>query len=186
MKIAIVTSRLCTPDDQLALRRFVCCEPGAPEYAMDVQRYIRDLRVKDEPGMYRMVLQYGETPAAPIIGFCEFGYDPASDDSSGYAISFIAIAADVQGKGLGTVLLDGVLRWMANDSARHGRSPYVLTQIDPRNTASSRLFASSGFESEGLDEDDPEYCIWSRTFEPFVTDRLYFYSPIMFDDGGAE
>lgn len=69
MRIAIVTSRLCDSGDQLALRRFVCCEPNGPEYAMDVQRYIRGLRVKDEPGMYRMVLQYGETPNAPIVGF---------------------------------------------------------------------------------------------------------------------
>lgn len=79
MRIAIVTSRLCDSGDQLALRRFVCCEPNGPEYAMDVQRYIRGLRVKDEPGMYRMVLQYGETPNAPIVGFCEFGYDPEFD-----------------------------------------------------------------------------------------------------------
>ncbi len=98
MRIAIVTSRLCDSGDQLALRRFVCCEPNGPEYAMDVQRYIRGLRVKDEPGMYRMVLQYGETPNAPIVGFCEFGYDPAALESSGYAISFIATAFDIWSK----------------------------------------------------------------------------------------
>ena len=98
MRIAIVTSRLCDSGDQLALRRFVCCEPNGPEYAMDVQRYIRGLRVKDEPGMYRMVLQYGETPNAPIVGFCEFGYDPAAPESSGYAISFIATALSERGR----------------------------------------------------------------------------------------
>lgn len=65
MRIAIVTSRLCDSGDQLALRRFVCCEPNGPEYAMDVQRYIRGLRVKDEPGMYRMVLQYGKPRTLP-------------------------------------------------------------------------------------------------------------------------
>lgn len=31
MRIAIVTSRLCDSGDQLALRRFVCCEPNGPE-----------------------------------------------------------------------------------------------------------------------------------------------------------
>ena len=142
MRIAIVTSRLCDSGDQLALRRFVCCEPNGPEYAMDVQRYIRGLRVKDEPGMYRMVLQYGETPNAPIVGFCEFGYD----------------------------------------AARHGRTPYVLTQIDPRNEASVHLFSGAGFENEGRDENDPEFDIWSKEFEPLATDRLYFYSPIMIDE----
>lgn len=182
MRIAIVTSRLCDSGDQLALRRFVCCEPNGPEYAMDVQRYIRGLRVKDEPGMYRMVLQYGETPNAPIVGFCEFGYDPAAPESSGYAISFIATALSECGRHLGAILLDCALRWMANDAARHGRTPYVLTQIDPRNEASVHLFSGAGFENEGRDENDPEFDIWSKEFEPLATDRLYFYSPIMIDE----
>lgn len=148
---------------------------------MDVQRYIRGLRVKDEPGMYRMVLQYGETPNAPIVGFCEFGYDPAAPESSGYAISFIATALSERGRHLGAILLDCALRWMANDAARHGRTPYVLTQIDPRNEASVHLFSGAGFENEGRDENDPEFDIWSKEFEPLATDRLYFYSPIMID-----
>lgn len=182
MRIAIVTSRLCDSDDQLALRRFVCCEPGAPEYAMDVQRYIRGLRLADEPGMYRMVLQYGESRPAPIFGFCEFGYDPASPESSGYAISFIATALSERGHHLGRYLLDSALRWMGNDAARHGREPYVLTQIDPHNTASVQLFTDASFEDEGIDEDDPEYHIWSKALEPITTDRLYLYAPIMIND----
>lgn len=149
---------------------------------MDVQRYIRDLRVKDEPGLYRMILQYGETPGAPIVGFCEFGYDPASPQTSGYAISFIATALSEHGRHLGAVLLDCVLRWMGNDAAHTGREPYVLTQIDPRNTASIHLFSDLGFEDEGPDEDDPEYHIWSKTFTPAATDRLYLYTPIQIED----
>ncbi|WP_338023646.1 MULTISPECIES: N-acetyltransferase [Bifidobacterium] len=88
------------------------------------------------------------TPA-PILGFCEFGYDPASPQASDYAISFIATALSERGRHLGAVLLDCVLRWMANDAARNNREPYVLTQIDPRNTASIRLFSDLGFEDEG-------------------------------------
>lgn len=43
----MISSRICGPDDQLAVRRFVCCGAGAPEYAMDVQRYIRGLDLKE-------------------------------------------------------------------------------------------------------------------------------------------
>lgn len=182
MRIAIVTSRLCDPSDRLALRRFVCCPPGAPEYAMDVQRYIRAIRLEDEPGLYRMVLQYGESAGAPIIGFCEFGYDPEALGDDGYAISFIAVALSDQGRHLGAILLDCVLRWMANDAARYGRTPYVLTQIAPDNEASMRLFSSAGFEDEGEDEDDPGYHIWSKTFRPAATDRLYFHSHVIIDE----
>lgn len=78
--------------------------------------------------------------------------------------------------------MDCALRWMANDAARHGRTPYVLTQIDPRNEASVHLFSGAGFENEGRDENDPEFDIWSKEFEPLATDRLYFYSPIMIDE----
>lgn len=123
-----------------------------------------------------------ETPNAPIVGFCEFGYDPAAPESSGYAISFIATALSERGRHLGAILLDCALRWMANDAARHGRTPYVLTQIDPRNEASVHLFSGAGFENEGRDENDPEFDIWSKEFEPLATDRLYFYSPIMIDE----
>ncbi|MBT1171831.1 GNAT family N-acetyltransferase [Bifidobacterium sp. MA2] len=149
---------------------------------MDVQRYIRDLRVRDEPGVCRLVLQYGDKAGGAVVGFCEFGYDPASPESSGYAISFIATASSERGRHLGRYLLDGVLRWMANDAARHRREPYVLTQIDPSNHASVHLFSDLGFIDEGVDEDDPEYHIWSKWFEPVATDRLYLYVPVELDD----
>nr|WP_052401187.1 N-acetyltransferase [Bifidobacterium callitrichos] len=59
-----------------------------------------------------------------------------------------------RGRHLGRYLLDGALRWMANDAARHNREPYVLTQIDPANHASMHLFSDLGFIDEGVDEDD--------------------------------
>lgn len=58
----------------------------------------------------------------------------------------------------------------------------MFTQIDPRNEASIHLFSDAGFENEGRDENDPEFDIWSKEFEPFSTDRLYFYSPVMIDE----
>lgn len=152
MGLKLVIERECSRDHQTALRQFLCCEPGGPEWAMDPQRYIRDLSVRKTPkGIMRTLLVVsGDIPLHDdVVGFCEFGYDPAALESSGYAISFIATALSERGRHLGAILLDCALRWMANDAARHGRTPYVLTQIDPRNEASVHLFSGAGFENEG-------------------------------------
>lgn len=169
MRFRMISSRPCGPDDQLAVRRFVCCGTGAPEYAMDVQRYIRGLNLRKDPGdsVQRMVLCCEGMP--DILAFCEFGWIEQADS---YAISFLATALSEQRRGLGFLLLATVLRWVGNDSAVTGRDNYIMTQIDPRNQASVRLFQSLGFEDEGVDEDDPGYHIWSRRFEPLRTDRL--------------
>lgn len=165
----MISSRICGPDDQLAVRRFVCCEKGAPEYAMDVQRYIRGLDLKgDTDDVLRMAL-YCEGDS-DILSFCEFGWIESSD---AYAISYIATALSERGNGLGGMLLATVLRWVGNDSAVTGRDPYIMTQIDPDNHASVRLFKEYGFKDEGVDEDDSEYHIWSRDVERFRTDRLW-------------
>ena len=157
-QIAIINSRECELSDQTSLRRFVCCGETAPEYALDVQRYIRDIKIKKTPvGIHRMVL-YSEAYAG-VFGFCEYGYDEAAGLESGYAISFIATAQRMRGRHLGRFLLDCVLRWMANDAAVSGRNPYVMTQIDRRNDASVSLFRDLGFENEGQDLHDSEYDI---------------------------
>lgn len=165
----MISSRICGPDDQLAVRRFVCCEKGAPEYAMDVQRYIRGLDLKgDADNVLRMAL-YCEGDS-DILAFCEFGWIESSD---AYAISYIATALSERGNDFGGMLLATVLRWVGNDSAVTGRDPYIMTQIDPDNHASVRLFKEYGFKDEGVDEDDSEYHIWSRDVERFRTDRLW-------------
>lgn len=49
MGLKLVIERECSRDHQTALRQFLCCEPGGPEWAMDPQRYIRDLSVRKTP-----------------------------------------------------------------------------------------------------------------------------------------
>lgn len=39
MGLKLVIERECSRDHQTALRQFLCCEPGGPEWAMDPQRY---------------------------------------------------------------------------------------------------------------------------------------------------
>lgn len=147
---------------------------------MDVQRYIRGINLsKVYPGIYRMVLYSEGQPG--IYGFCEFGYDEDAGLDSGYAISFIATAMTFRGKGIGRLLLDSVLRWMANDAAMTGRSPYVATQIDRRNKRSADLFLDLGFDNEGADTEDPDYDVWAKEFLPMETDLLKLYQPIMMD-----
>ncbi len=169
VRFRMISSRICGPGDQLAVRRFVCCETGAPEYAMDVQRYIRGLDLKgNTDDVLRMAL-YCEGNL-DILAFCEFGWIGSTDS---YAISYIATALAEQCNGLGVMLLATVLRWVGNDSVITGRDPYIMTQIDPRNRASMRLFEACGFSDEGVDEDDAEYHIWSRSVERFRTDKLW-------------
>ncbi len=104
MNICQISSREIGTDDQIALRRFVCCGHGAPSYTLDVQRYIRSLDLKNAiPGVYRMVLYCQGT--SDIYGFCEFGYDDSLGPESGYAISFIAVGLEYQRHGLGHMLL---------------------------------------------------------------------------------
>ncbi len=169
VRFRMISSRICGPDDQLAVRRFVCCGAGAPEYAMDVQRYIRGLDLKENADDVLRMALYCEGDS-DVLAFCEFGWIGSSD---AYAISYIATALSEQCNGLGGMLLATVLRWVGNDSAVTGRDPYIMTQINPDNHASMRLFKAYGFSDEGADEDDPEYHIWSRNVERFRTDKLW-------------
>ena len=79
----MISSRICGPDDQLAVRRFVCCGAGAPEYAMDVQRYIRGLDLKENADDVLRMALYSEGDS-DVLAFCEFGWIGSSD---AYAIS---------------------------------------------------------------------------------------------------
>lgn len=88
VRFRMISSRICGPDDQLAVRRFVCCGAGAPEYAMDVQRYIRGLDLKENADDVLRMALYCEGDS-DILAFCEFGWIGSSD---AYAISYIATA----------------------------------------------------------------------------------------------
>lgn len=76
MGLKLVIERECSRDHQTALRQFLCCEPGGPEWAMDPQRYIRDLSVRKTPkGILRTLLVVsGDIPLHDdVVGFCEYG-----------------------------------------------------------------------------------------------------------------
>lgn len=183
MRLAMVESRLCNSDDQHVLRRFQCTEPGSPEYAMEVQRYIRDIDVRKTPDWCtRMILDIEGTSS--ILAFCEFGVviETTPEQEGAYAISYIARELSMRGMGLGSLILEAALRYMANDAASYDRTPYVMTQIAPANTASIKLFSDHGFVNEGTDPDDPDYEIWSKEFSPEKTSRLRLYRSMVFDD----
>lgn len=76
MNLNLVIERECSRDHQTALRQFLCCKPGDPEWAMDPQRYIRGLSVRKTPtGVMRTLLVVsGDIPLHDeVVGFCEYG-----------------------------------------------------------------------------------------------------------------
>lgn len=114
MGLKLVIERECSRDHQTALRQFLCCEPGGPEWAMDPQRYIRDLSVRKTPkGIMRTLLVVsGDIPLHDdVVGFCEYGVAvETTDEHEGvYQISYIATALKVRGTHLGDTLLSSVI-----------------------------------------------------------------------------
>ena len=133
MGLKLVIERECSRDHQTALRRFLCCEPGGPEWAMDPQRYIRDLSVRKTPkGIMRTLLVVsGDIPLHDdVVGFCEYGVAvETTDEHEGvYQISYIATALKVRGTHLGDTLLSSVIVRLRDDAWRFNRTPLVLTQ----------------------------------------------------------
>ncbi len=154
MGLKLVIERECSRDHQTALRQFLCCEPGGPEWAMDPQRYIRDLSVRKTPkGIMRTLLVVsGDIPLHDdVVGFCEYGVAvETTDEHEGvYQISYIATALKVRGTHLGDTLLSSVIVRLRDDAWRFNRTPLVLTQVDPRNKPSMDLFTRFGFMDEG-------------------------------------
>ncbi len=165
MGLKLVIERECSRDHQTALRQFLCCEPGGPEWAMDPQRYIRDLSVRKTPkGIMRTLLVVsGDIPLHEGV----------------YQISYIATALKVRGTHLGDTLLSSVIVRLRDDAWRFNRTPLVLTQVDPRNKPSMDLFTRFGFMDEGPDPDDPEYHLLSLEFTPQERGN-YFGSTLAF------
>ena len=125
MGLKLVIERECSRDHQTALRQFLCCEPGGPEWAMDPQRYIRDLSVRKTPkGIMRTLLVVsGDIPLHDdVVGFCEYGVAvETTDEHEGvYQISYIATALKVRGTHLGDTLLSSVIVRLRDDACLAG------------------------------------------------------------------
>ncbi|MFT8703784.1 hypothetical protein [Bifidobacterium aquikefiricola] len=167
--MTIVVSRECTADDIRLLRQFSCCgnKEEPKEYEIDPQRYIRGLKESDfDEKVTKTILTTAQSEK--IFAFAEYGYIEESDT---YAISWIARSSDCSGNGLGASILLIVLDDISVDSFWHNRSHQVLTQIDPRNEASIRMFENAGFEDGGVDSTDQQYHIWHRTICPHGKNR---------------
>lgn len=145
MGLKLVIERECSRDHQTALRQFLCCEPGGPEWAMDPQRYIRDLSVRKTPkGIMRTLLVVsGDIPLHDdVVGFCEYGVAvETTDEHEGvYQISYIATALKVRGTHLGDTLLSSVIVRLRDDAwrstARHSCSPRWIRATSPAWTCS--------------------------------------------------
>lgn len=169
MNLNLVIERECSRDHQTALRQFLCCKPGDPEWAMDPQRYIRGLCVRKTPtGVMRTLLVVsGDIPLHDeVVGFCEYGVgvETTKEHEGIYQISYIATALKVRGQHLGDTLLTSVIMRLRDDAWRSNRTPLVLTQVDPRNKPSMDLFSRFGFVDEGPDPNDLEYHLLSLKF----------------------
>ena len=181
MGVAMLTSCECNSSYQTALRQFICCGPtNRPEWELEVQRYIRDLNVqsaKSSNSVERLILT--ETGKDIIYAFSEFGY---LADSKIYSISWLARNYKVKGKGVGTRILDNTIRWIKNDAYMYkGRGTEVITQIDPRNRASIKLFSAFDFTDEGQDNSSPTYHVWHLQFTAQKYDECIQYMPIILD-----
>ncbi|WEV64187.1 N-acetyltransferase [Bifidobacterium sp. ESL0732] len=135
---------------------------------MEPQRHILDLKHKDfrknDAPTRTILVTPGNTE---IFAYCEYGYTGVEESSSGaYAISWIARSVKYDQYRLGDQLLGIVLDDIAVDAFHRGRTPLVVTQIDPRNTSSIHLFAGRGFHDDGIDPDDSGFHIWSSALEP--------------------
>ena len=149
MNLNLVIERECSRDHQTALRQFLCCKPGDPEWAMDPQRYIRGLCVRKTPtGVMRTLLVVsGDIPLHDeVVGFCEYGVGVETTNEHG------------------DTLLTSVIMRLRDDAWRSNRTPLVLTQVDPRNKPSMDLFSRFGFVDEGPDPNDLEYHLLSLEF----------------------
>ena len=142
MGLKLVIERECSRDHQTALRQFLCCEPGGPEWAMDPQRYIRDLSVRKTPkGIMRTLLVVsGDIPLHDdVVGFCEYGVAvETTDEHEGvYQISYIATALKVRGTHLGDTLLSSVIVRLRDDAWRFNPcSPRWIRATSPAWTCS--------------------------------------------------
>ena len=66
MGLKLVIERECSRDHQTALRQFLCCEPGGPEWAM--------LGASSSvPALARMVLLRADYPALPAAAVPAWG-----------------------------------------------------------------------------------------------------------------
>lgn len=150
MGLKLVIERECSRDHQTALRQFLCCEPGGPEWAMDPQRYIRDLSVRKTPkGIMRTLLVVsGDIPLHDdVVGFCEYGVAvETTDEHEGvYQISYIATALKVRGTHLGDTPLSSVIVRLRDDAWSLPRRSAETT-----SAAHSRSSDISGIAPPGL------------------------------------
>ena len=160
MNLNLVIERECSRDHQTALRQFLCCKPGDPEWAMDPQDiYAVSACARPRPELCARFLSYPGT-------FCEYGVgvETTKEHEGIYQISYIATALKVRGQHLGDTLLASVIMRLRDDAWRSNRTPLVLTQVDPRNKPSMDLFSRFGFVDEGPDPNDPEYHLLSLEF----------------------
>ncbi|KFI97862.1 N-acetyltransferase [Bifidobacterium stellenboschense] len=169
--LKLVIERECSSDHRFALRRFVCCEPGGPEWAMDPQRYIRGLNVRRQPSDITrtlLVVAGADRSQDDVVGFSEYGVavETTPEHEGVYQIAYIATALKTRGTHLGDLMLSAVLMHISDDAWRFNRTPLVLAQVDPRNKPSMQLFSRFGFTDEGPDPDDTEYRILALEFTP--------------------
>lgn len=107
MGLKLVIERECSRDHQTALRQFLCCEPGGPEWAMDPQRYIRDLSVRKTPkGIMRTLLVVsGDIPLHDdVVGFCEYGVAVETTDDPEYHLLSLEFTPQERGNYFGSTL----------------------------------------------------------------------------------
>lgn len=102
MNLNLVIERECSRDHQTALRQFLCCKPGDPEWAMDPQDiYAVSACARPRPELCARFLPYpGTFPLHDeVVGFCEYGVgaETTEEHEGIYQISYIATELKVRG-----------------------------------------------------------------------------------------
>lgn len=132
-----------------ALQSFVCATPSRPQYRggrgtfhpcpweLEVQSHLRSLRVP-LPDSEALIVGIDD---GAVAAACHFGYD---SDGENVIVFAIGVAPTHQRRGLGTRLIEYVLRSVESDDLD------VLARIDERNAPSIRLFSAAGFVDTGI------------------------------------
>ena len=164
MNLNLVIERECSRDHQTALRQFLCCKPGDPEWAMDPQDiYAVSACARPRPELCARFLPYPGT--FPCMMKWSASANTVSARKPPRSTKVVhRHRAEGTGQHLGDTLLASVIMRLRDDAWRSNRTPLVLTQVDPRNKPSMDLFSRFGFVDEGPDPNDLEYHLLSLEF----------------------
>lgn len=169
-----------SPDYYGRLQQFECAKgskdhsPGAihkhglyyPEWELEVQSTIRNFHKPNPESQWAQICVRPSDGKGldTIYSFVWFGIVGGKKKNAAgiYVIGYIARSLVAQDCHFGDFTLQHALHVLMQDQADSGREPIIGVRIDPRNTASMRLFTRNGFNDMGVDLNSPAYHRWIK------------------------